>query len=227
MGKKNEWSWTNLQEVRRNFSHPELQNKFHQLLQLYFDKQPILLKLYKNDPRFRISYGVRYPSFIQTAFLFGDWYANGIYVFNDHKKSKSIDLKEFLTYKFDKDELYQGIKSLIDYEHFINVVEQRGGPFEVAEIDNATIRREALVFYGVAKFFKDMNAKLIHQQGKNELLLLQWRNDEPPLMMVKVIDSTTKDVYLLRVPPEMKTVKEAVAWTFNLDPDEYNPLKET
>ena len=33
--------------------------------------------------------------------------------------------------------------------------------------------------------------------------------------------------YLLRVPPHMKTCKQAVAWTFGLEEIEYNPVKET
>lgn len=48
-----------------------------------------------------------------------------------------------------------------------------------------------------------------------------------PMQLVKVKDSTTGDSYLLRVPPHMKTCKQAVAWTFSLEEIEYNPVKET
>jgi hypothetical protein len=40
-------------------------------------------------------------------------------------------------------------------------------------------------------------------------------------------DSSTPRRYLLRVPPEMKRVREAKAWTFGLSEDEYAPLIET
>ena len=45
--------------------------------------------------------------------------------------------------------------------------------------------------------------------------------------MVKVKDSTTGEIYLLRVPPTMKTCKEAVAWTFGMTAEEYVLEKET
>jgi len=47
------------------------------------------------------------------------------------------------------------------------------------------------------------------------------------MVMVKVIDSTTNNIYLLRVPPDMQTVSQAVAWTFDMNKEEYRPLKET
>jgi hypothetical protein len=47
------------------------------------------------------------------------------------------------------------------------------------------------------------------------------------LTILKVIDSTRKAPHLLRVPNEMRTCKEAVAWTFGMTPDEYHPLRET
>jgi hypothetical protein len=34
-------------------------------------------------------------------------------------------------------------------------------------------------------------------------------------------------VYWLRVPPQMQTAREAVAWTFDKSPDEYEPAFET
>jgi hypothetical protein len=56
-------------------------------------------------------------------------------------------------------------------------------------------------------------------------------NDEP-IVIVKVLNSTpeadgsTKN-YFLRVPPEIRTAKEAVAWTFGMSGEEYSPLRET
>jgi hypothetical protein len=49
---------------------------------------------------------------------------------------------------------------------------------------------------------------------------------------VHVVNSTpepdgTYNNYFLRVPPETKTAREGVAWTFGLTADEYDPLKET
>ena len=48
--------------------------------------------------------------------------------------------------------------------------------------------------------------------------------------MVKVINSTaeadgTHKEYFLRVPPAITTAQEAVAWTFSMNSEEYQPLK--
>jgi hypothetical protein len=32
---------------------------------------------------------------------------------------------------------------------------------------------------------------------------------------------------MLRVPPEVTTCKEALAWTFGMSTEEYNPIKES
>ena len=44
---------------------------------------------------------------------------------------------------------------------------------------------------------------------------------------VQVQDASTKRQYFLRVPPEMRTAREAVAWSFGIDPDDYVPAVET
>ena len=50
--------------------------------------------------------------------------------------------------------------------------------------------------------------------------------------MIEVTNSTPEPngnarSYLLRVPPDMKTAAEAVAWTFGMRSDQYNPNIET
>ena len=50
--------------------------------------------------------------------------------------------------------------------------------------------------------------------------------------MVEVLNSTpepdgTRRTYFLRVPPTMRTAREAVAWTFGLDGGEYRPAAES
>nr|MDO8110691.1 hypothetical protein [Candidatus Sigynarchaeota archaeon] len=44
---------------------------------------------------------------------------------------------------------------------------------------------------------------------------------------MKVKDSTSGKYYVLRVPPEMRTCREAIAWTFGLSVIEYEPDKQT
>jgi hypothetical protein len=62
-----------------------------------------------------------------------------------------------------------------------------------------------------------------------------WRRNvsgDEPIVMVEVVNSTREPDgsfkrYWLRVPPDMKTAREAVAWTFNVPAERYAPVKET
>src|SRR5690606_37368762 len=63
------------------------------------------------------------------------------------------------------------------------------------------------------------------------LYRLPLRGDED-LVMVELVNSTpepdgTRKPYLLRVPPTVRTVREAVAWTFGLQAHEYAPVLES
>ncbi|MHA1987562.1 MAG: DUF6745 domain-containing protein [Promethearchaeota archaeon] len=48
-----------------------------------------------------------------------------------------------------------------------------------------------------------------------------------PLTYVIVKDVSSKRNYMLRVPLEVAVCKEALAWTFGMSEEEYNPLKES
>lgn len=55
---------------------------------------------------------------------------------------------------------------------------------------------------------------------------------DEPLVVVMVDNSTpepdgTRQRFFLRVPPNVRTAREAVAWTFGLDEDDYNPAIES
>ncbi len=59
----------------------------------------------------------------------------------------------------------------------------------------------------------------------------EMRRDEP-IVMVEVLNSTpepdgTRKTYFLRVPPTMRTAREAVAWTFDMDGAAYAPAVES
>lgn len=47
------------------------------------------------------------------------------------------------------------------------------------------------------------------------------------IAFLQVKDSSTGKRYFLKVPPDMRGVREAKAWTFGLEEDEYNPTIET
>lgn len=47
------------------------------------------------------------------------------------------------------------------------------------------------------------------------------------IAFLQVKDSSTGKRYFLKVPPDVQSVKEAKAWTFGLEEDEYDPTVET
>ncbi len=102
---------------------------------------------------------------------------------------------------------------------------------EIENEQNAEVRRVMIERFGPEKYLEQSGAKEIHRDKFGILLRKEIPNDEP-LVMVKLKNSTpepdgsVKDYYL-RVPPEMTTAHQAVAWTFGLTPAEYNPAQET
>jgi len=105
-------------------------------------------------------------------------------------------------------------------------------PQKIDAEENVEIRRIMIERYGLEKYFKDSKADKIHTDDFGTLYKIEQKDDEP-IMMVKVVNSTPeadghyKD-YLIRVPPEMTTAHQAVAWTFGYDKAEnYKPAIET
>ncbi|MBI1807932.1 MAG: hypothetical protein HYR76_12880, partial [Ignavibacteria bacterium] len=96
---------------------------------------------------------------------------------------------------------------------------------------NAEVRRVMIERFGVQQFIVASGAKVIHQDECGVLYKKELMMDEP-LVMVKVINSTpepdgTYKSYFLRVPPTITTAREAVAWTFDMKPEEYSPKRQT
>lgn len=77
----------------------------------------------------------------------------------------------------------------------------------------------------------DAGAKELHRDDYGTLYRAELPGDEP-LVMVKVVNSTAepdgsfKD-YFLRVPPQTRTAREAVAWTFEHEPADYELAQQT
>ncbi len=96
---------------------------------------------------------------------------------------------------------------------------------------NIELRRALIDKFGVANYLRETCAGIKDQSELGTLYLKQMPGDEP-IALVRVKNSTpeadgTYKEYFLRVPPTMKTVQEAVAWTFFLKPDQYGPSIET
>lgn len=94
-------------------------------------------------------------------------------------------------------------------------------PAKVLAAKNAEVRRYLIKRMGWDVLRSHVSAKTIHTDGNSELIEF---NDE---RYVKVKDSSTDRIYLLYVPNNMQTCRDAIAWTFGLSGNEYNPLIET
>ncbi len=97
----------------------------------------------------------------------------------------------------------------------------------IARIRNTTVRRICLREIGYERFLMDFNYEIVDQDEHNSLVKVLWHPQEEPLYLVKVRCPSTGAFYTLRVPPGVKTIQSAVAWTFALGQEEYQPEEET
>jgi hypothetical protein len=96
---------------------------------------------------------------------------------------------------------------------------------------NLELRRVLTERYGLDRYLRDAGATRVGTDETGVLWRLPIDGDEP-LVMVEVTNSTPEPDgsgrrYWLRVPPDTRSAREAVAWTFGLAPDEYRPMRQT
>jgi hypothetical protein len=96
---------------------------------------------------------------------------------------------------------------------------------------NAEIRRVMMGKYGEGKYLEDSGAQKIDESEFGQLFRREQTGDED-LVMVRVLNSTPEPdgsikPYWIRVPPDMRTAHQAVAWTFGLEAEDYRPQVET
>jgi hypothetical protein len=96
---------------------------------------------------------------------------------------------------------------------------------------NVELRRVLIDRYGISKYLQDTGAGIMDKTERGTLYLKQLPGDEA-LAIVQVKNSTaeadgTYKEYFLRVPPTCRTAQEAIAWTFGMTTEEYDPAVET
>lgn len=101
----------------------------------------------------------------------------------------------------------------------------------IEQEQNVEARRLMIERFGEARYLGEYGVKLVHADTMGTLYCREVIGEEP-IMMVRVQNSTpepdgTLKIYRLRVPPWMRTAREAVAWTFSLTEDTYAPMLET
>ncbi len=102
---------------------------------------------------------------------------------------------------------------------------------EVLAETNLELRRVKMERMGFERFLQDAGPIVLDEDadtgGRRRLLRVELEDDEP-LVCVSVRCPSTQRHYLIRVPPDMETCRQAVAWTAGFDdPDDYRPIIET
>ncbi|MEU5400141.1 DUF6745 domain-containing protein [Streptomyces sp. NPDC005963] len=97
--------------------------------------------------------------------------------------------------------------------------------------ENAELRRVMLEHYGYDRYLAESGAKPVHKDESGILWRIELVDDED-VTMVEVVNSTAEPdgtfrTYWLRVPPTTRTAKAGVAWTFGLQEEQYEPLRQT
>ena len=100
----------------------------------------------------------------------------------------------------------------------------------IEDEQNAEIRRVMLELFGLERFLRESGAKRVHQDRFGELYERSLGGRD--YRFVRVLNSTpepdgTHKSYVLSVPATVLTAHEAVAWTFNLRPEQYAPTWES
>jgi hypothetical protein len=110
---------------------------------------------------------------------------------------------------------------------------------EIADIEaeaNAEVRRVLVERFGAERLLRDGAAELVDEDATGKLW--RWQPTQAlgrrwePVVMVEVVNATAEPdgsfrTYFLRVPPDMATAREAVAWTFHLQAEDYRPAQQT
>jgi len=96
---------------------------------------------------------------------------------------------------------------------------------------NVERRRVLLERMGYDRFAEQADAEVLDRDrdpgGERRLLKIPLPEDED-LVCVSVICPSTDRQYVIRVPPTMRTCRQAVAWIAGYDnPDDYQPIMET
>jgi len=136
---------------------------------------------------------------------------------------KEFILNDFLKNRSEYSELTEDEKSIEKgIDEWLLLVREDVKPQEVLTAQNAEVRRYLIKRIGYEEIKEAVKAEVLHIDGTSELL--KFNTGE---LYVKVKDSSTEREYLLYVEGNHKTCRSAIAWTFGLKEEEYNPIIES
>lgn len=122
------------------------------------------------------------------------------------------------------------------YVHGINVEKrwildpQSITPEEILGQQNVEVRRTMVDLLGYAEFCRRAKFKVIDTDidggGQKRELLHMPQKDDVDIVIIHVKCPSTRNEYHLRVPANIKTCAQAVAWTYTKEESDYAPLVE-
>jgi hypothetical protein len=102
---------------------------------------------------------------------------------------------------------------------------------EVMDTPNVELRRILMERMGYENFMREVRSETLDMDrdpGGPRLLLRVPLGRDEPLVCLSVTCPSTGRNYMLRVPPEMRTCRQAAAWLAGFDSEkDYRPLQET
>ena len=94
--------------------------------------------------------------------------------------------------------------------------------------ENTELRRAACEILGWAKILKELNAKTINKNKDPQIgeLIQVDLPDAPGEKFLRVMCATGRE-FAIPVPKDMETAMQSNAWSFGLDPQQFNPEVRT
>lgn len=161
--------------------------------------------------------------------LWTQWHANGMM----KEKSRYVDGRE---HGIGRE--YNEKGEIIGTQLYINGIRHNGkieklihsgliNTQHLRKLRSPALRRILLEEIGFERLLRELNYEVIEERDEHALLKIHWHKEEPPVYLVKVKCPSTGIFYTLRVPPHVKTIHQAIAWTFGLSEAEYQPQEES
>jgi hypothetical protein len=101
----------------------------------------------------------------------------------------------------------------------------------IDEEKNSEVRRAMIEIFGEQRYLVEGGAELVHSDGYGDLYRKNVPDDEP-LVMVRLINTTPEPdhhhkIYYERVPPDVQTAEQAVAWIGGLEVGQFEFVSES
>ncbi|GAX45137.1 hypothetical protein NIES4075_61580 [Tolypothrix sp. NIES-4075] len=90
------------------------------------------------------------------------------------------------------------------------------------EEDNAELRRVLIQGIGYTRIIEELQATELDFYQEYTLLKIDNNIDIEPIYLLKMTCPSTEFIHVLRVPPDVKSAREAIRWVnWGIDPDEF------